>query len=169
MIPRFLIEEKEGKGTFSKCLCCYDYCFYDPPVLLQRCDAEPQYFFFFLRTITRLNTGCVTGQHTALVTFPPTQVELNTVEAIMLLFYEQFSRSALVSRTCVSHKSSAFTRGIRKTENPTHIHGKIKTLWTGNEMFGQYARGGLRAVFVWARHLLIGICTSKVRAQQSEI
>lgn len=105
-IPRLLSEEKEGKGTFSKCLCCYDYCFYDPPVLLQRCDAEPLYFFsFFLRTITRLNTGCVTGQHTALVTFPPTQVELNTVEVIMLLFDEQFRHSALVSHTCVPRRA----------------------------------------------------------------
>lgn len=133
MIPRFLVEEKEGDGTFSKCLCCYDYGFYDPAVLLQRCDAELRYFFFFLlRTITRLNTGCVTGQHTALVAFPPTQVELNTVDVIMLLFYEQFSRSALVSRTCVPSESSAFTREIRQRKTQHIFTGRLRL--SGREM-----------------------------------
>lgn len=35
-------------------------------------------------TITQPLTGCVTWQHKPLVMFPPTQVELNTVQVIML-------------------------------------------------------------------------------------
>lgn len=46
---------------------------------------------------TTQHCGCVTGQRTALVTFPPTRVELNAAEIIMLLFFhEHFSGLLLV-------------------------------------------------------------------------
>lgn len=46
----------------------------------KNCNIKPP----LLWTITQLLTVAVTWQHGALVVFPPTQVDLNTVKVIML-------------------------------------------------------------------------------------